>query len=222
MGPTRFTQLLFDPVDKNIIWATVEIGGVYFSQDYGKSWQITANGMMSNDIHGICIVQGLDGKKVIYVTTNVGLHRSEDNGLNWVFVPLDSPWQYTRSIIKDVDLPNVIWLCNGNGPPGSEGKIWKSIDYGYSWSEVFVTEKFNSTPWCFALDQFHPELMFIGTNLGQIYTSLDHGDTWNKLSHEFGEIRSLYLRECLFHLDRAEHSITIRKPFKAAEFKHVN
>jgi hypothetical protein len=36
MGPTRLTRrLLFDPVDKDMVWATIEIGGIFFK--YG-SW----------------------------------------------------------------------------------------------------------------------------------------------------------------------------------------
>ena len=29
MGPTRVTQILFDPVTAGVVWATVEIGGIY-------------------------------------------------------------------------------------------------------------------------------------------------------------------------------------------------
>ena len=36
MGPTRVTQILFDPLEHNTMWAVVEIGGVYRSLDRGN------------------------------------------------------------------------------------------------------------------------------------------------------------------------------------------
>src|SRR4029450_8446146 len=35
-GPTRVTQVMFDPVDDGTVWATVEIGGIYRSKDRAR------------------------------------------------------------------------------------------------------------------------------------------------------------------------------------------
>jgi hypothetical protein len=35
-------------------------------------------------------------------------------------------------------------------------------------------------------------LIFVCTNLGQIFRSTDGGETWIKLDHEFGEVRSIH------------------------------
>lgn len=100
VGPTRVTQMLFDPKDHNTLWVVVEIGGVYRSSDCGNSWELKTAGLISNDMHGILIVQDQAGQKIIYTTANCGLHRSIDNGESWEFQALDAPWQYTRSIIS--------------------------------------------------------------------------------------------------------------------------
>ena len=46
MGPTRVTQILFDPVTPGVVWATVEIGGIYRSADHGQTWQLLDQGLV--------------------------------------------------------------------------------------------------------------------------------------------------------------------------------
>ena len=211
MGPTRFTQILFDPVDKEMIWATVEIGGIFQSSDHGKTWHSRTSGLVSIDVHGILITQDANQQKIIYATTNQGLHRSTNNGLSWEFVLLDSPWQYTRAIVGQVNDPAIIWLCNGNGPPGNTGKLLKSIDYGYSWNEVALPELLNSTPWCIATHGSMPELLLICSNLGQVFKTIDTGITWEKMPHTFGELRALHWRMTSYSDHRPSHSVTVRR-----------
>jgi hypothetical protein len=211
MGPTRFTQILYDPIDRNTIWATVEIGGIFKSIDSGLNWHEVSTGLESIDVHGICITQDSANHKIIYATTNVGLHRSLNNGQSWEYVLLDSPWQYTRAIICQPDNRSILWLCNGNGPPGNTGKLLKSMDCGFTWQEVPIEEHLNSTPWCIAVDPSNPNIIFFCTNLGQLFRSLDQGITWKKMPHEFGELRTLHWRTTLYNECRQPHSITIRK-----------
>ena len=121
-GPTRVTQILFDPVDRGTLWASVEIGGIYRSTDRGGSWTLLEQGLVSADVHGLAVVRNPDGSKSVLATTNKGLHRSEDNGATWTFQKLDSPWQYTRAITPSAD-GATIFLTNGNGPPGNTGRL---------------------------------------------------------------------------------------------------
>lgn len=212
MGPTRVTQMLFDPRDHNTLWAVVEIGGVYRSTDRGNTWELKTNGLVSFDMHGILIVHDPDGQKIIYATTNRGLHRSTDNGENWVFQALDAPWQYTRGIVSRSDSDAIIFLTNGNGPPGSTGKLWRSQDYGITWQESVLPGLLNSTPWAVATHPHDPLLLFTYTNLGQLFRSTDGGDHWERLPHEFGELRTLCWRPTTYASDRPAHSITVRPP----------
>jgi photosystem II stability/assembly factor-like uncharacterized protein len=204
--------MLFDPKDHNTIWAVVEIGGVYRSTDRGETWELKTTGLVSADMHGIVIVHDQSGKKILYATTNRGLHRSTDNGESWVFQALDAPWQYTRGIVARTDNDAVIFLTNGNGPPGNTGKLWRSEDYGYTWKELTLPGALNSTPWAVATHPHNPDVLFTYTNLGQLFRSEDGGDHWQRLPHEFGELRTLYWRPTNYPQDRPAHSITVRPP----------
>ncbi len=215
MGPTRVTQILFDPYAADTLWASVEIGGLYRSTDRGKTWTFLDRGLVSGDVHGIAIVQKPGASATILCTTNRGLHRSEDQGESWTFQPLDSPWQYTRAVVPRLDHSGIVFLTNGNGPPGSTGKLLRSRDYGVTWEDARLPGMLNSTPWCVAMHPSDPNRMFCATNLGQVFMSNDGGETWSRLPHEFGEIRALAWRELPVGTRQQPHSLTLRAPLAA-------
>ncbi len=133
-----------------------------------------------------------------------------DNGENWVFQPLDSEWQYTRAIVPRPDNDAVLFLTNGNGPPGNAGKLLRSTDHGETWQALTLPGKLNSTPWCVSTHAHDPMLVLMATNLGQLYRSTDGGDSWERLPHEFGEVRALHWRPVDYPPTRPKHSITVR------------
>jgi hypothetical protein len=208
MGPTRLTQILFDPVVADTVWATVEIGGIYRSDDRGRNWKLFDKGLVSGDVHGIAVVRNADGSSSVFATTNRGLHRSDNRGETWQFQELDSPWQYTRAIVPRLDSPAIMFLTNGNGPPGNDGRLLRSRDYGRSWERVALPGEINSTPWCVATHVSDPLLIFVCTNLGQLFRSEDGGETFIRLEHEFGEVRALHWRPLPAGARQAPHAIT--------------
>jgi hypothetical protein len=62
-----------------------------------------------------------NGARLVYATTNMGLHVSRDDGRSWQISPLDSPSQYTRGVTPPRQ-QRVVLLCNGDGPPGLLGQ----------------------------------------------------------------------------------------------------
>jgi photosystem II stability/assembly factor-like uncharacterized protein len=201
-GPTRVTQILFEG---ETLWATIEIGGIYRSGDRGASWKMVDRGLISADVHGLAVL----GRGLVLATTNRGLHRSEDDGEHWTWQKLDSPWQYTRAIVPSAD-GRTIFLCNGDGPPGTTGRLLRSTDAGRSWQACALPGRLNSTPWCVAVHPADPRLVFACTNLGQLFRSEDGGETWRRLEHEFGEVRALHWRALPAELPRGEFTLTKR------------
>ena len=188
IGKPRVTRIRFDPIDDDTIWVSVEIDAVHRSRDGGESWQKLDNGFRFPDIHDIAVVND-NGRKLLAATA-VGLYSSNDDGESWNWHKLDSEWQYCRGIKPKADNRGVLFLCNGDGPPGSRGILWRSRDYGESWQDAKIGNA-NSTPWMVATHPADPNLIFCCTNLGQIFRSSDGGETWQKLPRELGEIRTL-------------------------------
>ena len=191
VGTPRVTHVSFDPVEHDRLWAGVEIGGVWTSDNNGQSWEARNDGLISEDIHGLSISN--NGTQKMFATTNKGLHVSDDAGTHWNFQRLDSPWQYCRVIASRPDR-KVLFLSNGNGPPGSNGRLLKSFDGGETWCDAHLPGTLNSTVWCLAMHESDPLLVFAATNLGQVFRSADGGETWTKLDREFGEIRAITWR----------------------------
>jgi photosystem II stability/assembly factor-like uncharacterized protein len=219
-GPTRVTQILFDPVDDGTVWATVEIGGIYRSKDRGATWECRENGLVSGDVHGLAVVKPPGGGKTLLATTNRGLHRSEDNGESWMLQDLPSPWPYTRSVVPRADGAGVVFLTNGNGPPGNVGFLLRSRDYGKTWENAKLPGPIESTVWCVATNAADPMLVFACTNLGELFRSTDGGECWIRLPHLFGELRALHWRPLPAGTRRAAHSLT-RPVLKAAQMGWV-
>jgi photosystem II stability/assembly factor-like uncharacterized protein len=186
---TRVTQIVFDPADSSLAWAGVEIDGAWRSTDSGIRWERCDSGLKSQDIHGFAVV--LNGKRVLYATTDAGLHVSEDNGTTWTMRPIDSAWQYTRSIVERPDRSGVMFMTNGNGPPGTAGRLFRSRNYGEDWEDVGLPGEVESSAYFLATNRADPKLVYAAATLGQIYRSTDGGESWTALKRRLGEIRAL-------------------------------
>lgn len=190
IGKPRITRIRFDPFDANAFWASAEIDAVHRTEDGGETWRRCEDGFKFPDIHDIAVIDDGGARKLLAATA-VGLYRSTDDGRTWQWNRLDSPWQYTRGLKPRADLNGTVFLCNGDGPPGSRGRLLRSRDWGETWEDANLPEPTNSTPWTVAANDADPNLLFACTNLGQMFRSTDGGENWAKLPRELGEIRTM-------------------------------
>jgi len=186
---TRVTQIVFDPKDSRVVWAGVEIDGAWRSTDGGQSWERRSADMKTQDIHGFAVVH--NGARVLYATTNAGMHESRDNGESWTMRPIASDWQYTRSIAERPDGSGVMFMTNGDGPPGTAGRLFRSRDFGQSWEDAGLPGTVESSAYFLAVNPADPMLIFAAATLGQLYRSTDGGESWTALNRRLGEIRAL-------------------------------
>lgn len=190
---TRVTGIQFDPKDPSRVYAGVEIDGAWLSTDGGKSFARANDGFQTADIHGYGAIAtgGDNGGPTIFATTNEGLYRSGNGGNSWDIIPLESKWQYTRTIVARADNSGVMFVTNGNGPPGSSGKLFRSRDFGKSWDNVPLPVELESSLYFLAVHPSDPKLIFAAANLGQLFRSTDGGETWTALKRRLPEVRAL-------------------------------
>ena len=72
-------------------------------------------------------------------------------------------------------------LGNGDGPPGSWGKLMRSRDHGAHWEDAGLPGKLESSAWVVATNPADPKLIFAATALGQYFRSQDGGESWAAL-----------------------------------------
>lgn len=188
----RVTTLRCDPIEQDRLWAGVEIDGVWTSQDRGASWRRIGQGLSSADIHGLAIVPR-DGRRVMLATTNNDLNISYDDGQTWQPQNVERQFghSYCRGLAQRPDRPEVLFLGNGDGPPGSVGAAWRSVDGGQTWRKLALPGVPNSTIWDFAISADSPDNVYAYSVSGEVYHSPDGGERWQKLPREFGEIRAM-------------------------------
>lgn len=191
---SRVTQISFDPIDRDGLWMCVEIDAIHRSSDGGRSWKRLNNGLATDDVHGIAVMRR-GNRRIVLAAVNRGLHRSVDDGASFERLELpNTPWQYTRAVAAKANNDGTVFVANGDGPPGSWGRLFRSRDWGDSWDELQLPARTNSTLWTISVHPHDPELVFVCSNLGQIFRSTDGGDTWVKLERELGEIRCAHWR----------------------------
>ena len=188
---TRVTCLAGDPEQTDLLWAGVEIDGVWHSRDGGRTWSPIGKGLSSQDIHAL-VVRRVDGKQRLLATTNNDLNVSDDGGETWAPQQIGGklPWGYCRGLTPMADHSASMLLGIGDAPPGCVGGVGLSLDGGNTWRSVlpFVA---NSTVWNFAVHAADPRLVLASSVSGQLYRSSDGGASWQKLPREFGEVRAL-------------------------------
>jgi photosystem II stability/assembly factor-like uncharacterized protein len=190
---TRVTCVKADPCAKGTaFWAGVEIDGILCSENAGLTWEPIGHGLSSQDIHDILFVPK-DGTTTILAATNNDLNRSTDSGSTWqpLVIKNQLPGSYCRTLAQPIGQPQTVLLGNGNGPPGSEGVVGISKDGGRSWRAASMSVPPNSTIWNFAMHAADTRMIYASSVSGQLYRSLDQGETWEKCAREFGEIRAL-------------------------------
>jgi photosystem II stability/assembly factor-like uncharacterized protein len=184
---SRFTQIIFDPIDPRLVWSGVELDYIWSSTDAGSTWRKITNGIATDDIHGLC-VSGADGRR-LFAATDRGLYTSDDDGESWEKRVVNSRSEYMRAVVSRADQKGVLFLTNGDGPPGSWGRLMRSRDNGGHWEEVALPGEVDSTMWSVATHPRDPDLLFASSCLGQIYRSADGGEHWIAIKRRLGEIR---------------------------------
>ena len=186
----RVTSLVVDPSDHNIIWAGVEVDGLRRSLDGGNTWTRIDGGPDIEDIHSIAVSVGQP--TTVLANTGSEVFASTDTGESWhgLKVADHFPFPHCRGMTVKQGDPNVIFVAAGDSLFGTDGNIPRSKDRGKTWDTSPLPVRPNSPMWAFATHPADPEIILCSSHHGEIYSSYDGGDNWEKLHRELTEIKS--------------------------------
>ena len=195
------------PGQPNVFYVGQVNGGVWKSDDYGRTWNPIFDAEPSQSIGAIAVAAS-DGN-IVYVASGEGLHRpdlsvgdgiyrSSDAGKTWEHLGLRDG-QQIPSLVVDPRDPNRLFAAVLGHPygPNEERGIYRSTDGGNSWKKVLYKDA-NTGGSDVVIDPLHPDVVYAalwesrlgpwedgnqydGTH-GGLFKSTDGGDTWRPLT----------------------------------------
>ncbi|HVC48474.1 MAG TPA: hypothetical protein VND90_14635 [Terracidiphilus sp.] len=195
------------PNEPNVFYIGQVDGGVWKSDDYGRTWRPIFDHEPTQSIGAIAVAPS--DPKIVYVASGEGLlrpdlsvgdgiYRSDDAGKTWTHLGLREGEQIP-ALAVDPSNPNRLFAAVLGHPygPNAERGIYRSIDGGQTWKKVLYKDE-NTGGSDVAIDPKNPNVVYAalwqsrlgpwedgneydGTG-GGLFKSTDGGATWHKLT----------------------------------------
>jgi len=195
------------PSQPNVFYMAQVNGGVWKSDDYGRTWNPIFDDQPTQSIGAIAVA--LSDPDIVYVASGEGLqrpdlsvgdgiYRSSDAGKTWTHLGLRDGQQIPALAVDPRD-PNRLFAAVLGHPygPNEERGIFRSADGGQTWQKVLYKDE-NTGGSDIEIDPSNPDVLYAclwrarqgpwedrneyGGAEGGIFKSTDGGNTWNKLA----------------------------------------
>ena len=194
------------PQQPNVFYIGVNNGGVWKTNDYGRTWKPIFDDQPTGSVGDIAVAPS--NPNIIYVASGEGIQRpdlgvgngvykSTDAGKTWVNTGLKDG-QQIGSIIIDPTNENRVFVAVLGHPygPNTERGVYKTIDGGKNWERVLYKDE-NTGAIQVVFDPKNSNIIYAdlwaarqgpwenGTWQGQesgLFKSTDGGNTWKKLT----------------------------------------
>ncbi|MEL7121576.1 MAG: glycoside hydrolase [Bacteroidota bacterium] len=209
IGPFRASRTVGGvgvPSQPNVFYMGVNNGGVWKTDDYGRTWNPIFDSAPTGSVGDIAVSES--NPDILYVGSGEGLHRpdlgvgdgifkSTNGGKTWEHIGLKDVQQVGRLIVHPID-PDIVYVAGLGHPYGAneERGVFKTTDGGKSWDKVLYIDQHTGAIQV-EFDPNDPNIVyadlwehqegpwenarFSGPNSG-LYKSVDGGDNWKKLT----------------------------------------
>ncbi|HKI85133.1 MAG TPA: glycoside hydrolase, partial [Thermoanaerobaculia bacterium] len=183
-------------------------GGVWESDDYGRSWKPIFDDEGTQSIGAIAVAPS--NFEIVYVASGEGLqrpdlsvgdgiYRSADGGRTWTHLGLRDG-QQIPALAVDPSNPDRLFAAVLGHPygPNSERGVFRSTDGGKTWKNVLYKDE-NTGAYDVDIDPADPQVVYAslwqarqgpweynnayGGGEGGLFKSTDGGTTWHQLSN---------------------------------------
>ncbi|MGC2258321.1 MAG: glycoside hydrolase [Candidatus Sulfotelmatobacter sp.] len=196
------------PSEPNVFYMGQVNGGVWKSNDYGRTWNPVFDHESTQSIGAIAV--SASDPNIIYVASGEGLHRPDLSVGNGIYKSTDAGKTWTHLGLRDGEQipalavdprnPNRIFAAVLGHPygPNEERGLFRSTDGGQSWQKVIYKDE-NTGASDVEIDPSNPDVIyasmwevregpwedgneFNGTG-GGLFKSTDGGNTWRQLNN---------------------------------------
>ena len=195
--------VLPDSRDANKLTVAISTGGVYRSDDAGKSWRPSNKGIRADFMpedqrfpeYGQCVhkvARDADNGDTLFLQNHGGLYRSDDNGATWQDIGKGVPSDFGFGLVTHPKRPGTAYVIpNGDAfnrwTPDARLRVYRTSDRGISWQALtsglpqehaYITVLRDA----FSSDRLDPAGLYFGTRSGEVYGSSDDGERWELLA----------------------------------------
>jgi photosystem II stability/assembly factor-like uncharacterized protein len=208
-GHLGLSAIMPHPDDPERLWVIVQGHSIFETTDGGETWAPRNKGLradwpLENPEVGYCVhklVQSPVDHERMYQQNHVGMHRSDDAAKSWVEITEGLPSEFGFAAAThphDRDTFYVIPLDQGHGRfmPDGKAAVWRTRDAGSTWQrldqglpqeDAFLGVLREGM----AIDTLDTPGLYFGTSTGQVFASVDEGDTWTEIASYLPAISSV-------------------------------
>ncbi|MBI4233534.1 MAG: hypothetical protein HY686_03745 [Chloroflexi bacterium] len=139
--------------------------------------------------------------KRLYQQNHCGVYRSDDGADQWVEITEGLPSDWGFGIAVHPHDTDTIWVCPGisgykHWVPNAQMAVYRSRNQGKTWEKLTkgLPQKdayLNVLREGMAVDALQPVGLYLGTNTGQLFYSVDEGESWRQAVPMFPPINSV-------------------------------
>jgi photosystem II stability/assembly factor-like uncharacterized protein len=206
------------PAQPNLFYMGQVNGGVWKSDDYGRTWTPIFDSQPTGSVGAIAVAPS--DPNVVYVASGEGLQRpdlsvgngiykSADAGRTWTHLGLRDGQQIPALAVDPRDANHLFAAVLGHPyGPNEERGVFVSADGGQNWRKALYVDQ-NTGASDIAMDPSNPDVLYAslwesrqgpwefgndyGGTHGGVFKSTDGGKTWNKLTKDLPEVVQAYV-----------------------------
>lgn len=207
-GGQAFHTVLPHPTDPQSVTAAISSGGVYQTNDGGRSWEAHNQGIRAEFMpedqqfpeFGQCvhkITRHPSRPERMFIQNHGGVYRSDDHGASWISIADGLPADFGFPIVVHPHEPDTIYVFPLDGsvgryPPEAKAMVWRSRDAGETWEQLDrgLPESFYVAVMRDAMcaDDHRVAGLYFGARNGAVWGSADEGESWSQVVSDLPDV----------------------------------
>ncbi|MGH9134030.1 MAG: WD40/YVTN/BNR-like repeat-containing protein [Ilumatobacteraceae bacterium] len=203
--------VLVHPTDPNRLLIAISAAGVYLSDDGGGSWRASNGGITVPFLpdapapeFGQCVhkvARDAADPERLYLQHHGGIYRSDDGGGSWTSMTSIAGMDFGFPVVAHPTRADTAYLLpllsdEYRCTPDGQCTVWRTADGGASWEpltaglpqhDAHVTVLRDA----FTTDGADPAGLYFGTRTGEVWGSIDDGESWRLLADHLPPVVSV-------------------------------